>query len=162
MCKHVSAVLYGVGARLDEKPQLLFVLRGVDETELIAGGGQDLSLSKAAPSAAKVLNDTDVAALFGLEMAETAASDSSSAPKRPKVSKTASSDASTAPKQRKGSEPLKRRKPPAKTTKPAATKPPGTLQHNPPRGSRSRPEPKWVSLVLTRKRRANRRAHRAA
>ena len=32
MCKHVSAVLYAIGARLDEKPQLLFVLRGVDET----------------------------------------------------------------------------------------------------------------------------------
>src|SRR5229473_3072421 len=29
MCKHVAAALYGVGARLDEKPQLLFVLRGV-------------------------------------------------------------------------------------------------------------------------------------
>ncbi len=39
MCKHVAAVLYGVGARLDEQPQLLFVLRGVDENELIAGAG---------------------------------------------------------------------------------------------------------------------------
>src|SRR5205085_2379346 len=36
MCKHVAAALYGVGARLDEKPQLLFVLRGVDENELLA------------------------------------------------------------------------------------------------------------------------------
>jgi uncharacterized Zn finger protein len=162
MCKHVSAVLYGVGARLDEKPQLLFVLRDVDENELIAGAGQDLSLSKAAPSAAKVLNDTDVAALFGLEMAETAASDSSRAPKRPKVSKTASSDASTAPKQPNRSESLKRSKPPAKTPKPAPTKAPRTIQQNSPQGSRSRPEPKWVSLVLTPKRRANRRAHRAA
>ena len=43
MCKHVAAVLYGVGARLDEQPQLLFVLRGVDENELIAGAGQDLA-----------------------------------------------------------------------------------------------------------------------
>ena len=75
MCKHVAAVLYGVGARLDEKPQLLFVLRGVDENELIAGAGQDLPLSKATPGAAKVLDDSDVAALFGLEMAETARSD---------------------------------------------------------------------------------------
>ena len=70
MCKHVAAALYGVGARLDQKPQLLFVLRGVDENELIAGAGQDLTLAKAAPSAAKLLDDGDVAALFGLEMSE--------------------------------------------------------------------------------------------
>src|SRR6476646_2737632 len=94
MCKHVAAALYGIGARLDEKPQLLFVLRGVDENELIAGAGQDLPLSGETPGAAKVLSDTDVAALFGLEMADTAGSDSINAPKRrrPKVSKTASSD----------------------------------------------------------------------
>ncbi len=72
MCKHVAAALYGVGARLDEKPQLLFVLRGVDENELLASAGQDVPLTTAAPSAAKVLDDSDVAALFGLEMAETA------------------------------------------------------------------------------------------
>src|SRR6267378_1609902 len=71
MCKHVAAALYGVGARLDQKPQLLFVLRGVDENELIAGAGQDLTLTKAAPGVAKVLDESDVAALFGLEMAET-------------------------------------------------------------------------------------------
>src|SRR5256714_5414180 len=41
MCKHVAAVLYGVGARLDEAPRLLFVLRGVDEAELLAGAGED-------------------------------------------------------------------------------------------------------------------------
>ncbi|MBD3235211.1 MAG: hypothetical protein GF330_00715 [Candidatus Eisenbacteria bacterium] len=35
MCKHVAAVLYGVGARLDERPELLFVLRGVNHEELI-------------------------------------------------------------------------------------------------------------------------------
>ena len=70
MCKHVAAALYGVGARLDEAPQLLFVLRGVDEGELLAGAGQDLAVSKPAPAAAKLLDDDDVAALFGLEMAE--------------------------------------------------------------------------------------------
>jgi uncharacterized Zn finger protein len=72
MCKHVAAALYGVGARLDESPRLLFVLRGVDETELLASAGQDLALAGTAPSAAKVLDDGDVAALFGLEMAEPA------------------------------------------------------------------------------------------
>ncbi len=46
------------------------MLRGVDENELLAGAGQDLSLTKATPATAKVLDDSDVAALFGLEMAE--------------------------------------------------------------------------------------------
>src|SRR4051812_22702161 len=81
MCKHVAAALYGVGARLDEKPQLLFVLRGVDEGDLFAGSGEDISLSKAAP-AANVLNDGDVAALFGLEMADTAGSKASDGPRQ--------------------------------------------------------------------------------
>jgi uncharacterized Zn finger protein len=35
MCKHVAAVLYGIGARLDHEPELLFTLRGVDPSELI-------------------------------------------------------------------------------------------------------------------------------
>jgi uncharacterized Zn finger protein len=71
MCKHVAAVLYGVGARLDHQPQLLFKLRGVDEKELIASAGRDLSIS--APSTkAKLLDESDVAAMFGIEMAPTA------------------------------------------------------------------------------------------
>jgi uncharacterized Zn finger protein len=69
MCKHVAAALYGVGARLDEKPELLFVLRNVDEKELLAGAGRDLAITQAKPGG-KVLDDGDVAALFGLEMAE--------------------------------------------------------------------------------------------
>ena len=36
MCKHVAAVLYGIGARLDEKPELLFRLRAVNENDLVA------------------------------------------------------------------------------------------------------------------------------
>lgn len=84
MCKHVAAALYGVGARLDEKPQLLFVLRGVDENELLANAGQELALAASASGAATLLDDRDVAALFGLEMAESTASDAviPAAPKR--------------------------------------------------------------------------------
>jgi uncharacterized Zn finger protein len=75
MCKHVAAALYGIGARLDEQPQLLFVLRGVNDTELLAGAGQDLSLTKTASLPAQVLDESDVGALFGLEMAEPANSE---------------------------------------------------------------------------------------
>ncbi|GLR87929.1 SWIM zinc finger family protein [Bradyrhizobium iriomotense] len=97
MCKHVAAALYGVGARLDENPELLFVLRGADENELLAGAGQDLVRSKAVPSTAKLLGDSDVAALFGLEMSESAAFDAhaSLAPKRYRGSRT--SRGNTAP-----------------------------------------------------------------
>jgi uncharacterized Zn finger protein len=72
MCKHVAAVLYGVGARLDEAPRLLFMLRGVDESELLADAGPTLPLKKPGRSGAKVLGGTDAAALFGLEMADSA------------------------------------------------------------------------------------------
>src|SRR6266702_3253022 len=40
LCKHLAAVLYGVGARLDEAPEFLFTLRGVDGAELVAAAGQ--------------------------------------------------------------------------------------------------------------------------
>jgi uncharacterized Zn finger protein len=72
MCKHIAAALYGVGVRLDEQPQLLFVLRGVDQNELIAEAGEAISLAAPPPSAAKVLGDCNVAALFGLDMADAA------------------------------------------------------------------------------------------
>lgn len=68
MCKHVAAVLYGVGARLDEKPELLFLLRQVDENELIAKAGDGLPLTKKTPTAAKVLSGEGLSELFGLEM----------------------------------------------------------------------------------------------
>ena len=69
MCKHVAAVLYGVGARLDAQPELLFRLRAVDENELVAHIDQALPMSKASPAAGKMLASDDLSAIFGLEMA---------------------------------------------------------------------------------------------
>jgi uncharacterized Zn finger protein len=66
MCKHVAATLYGVGARLDHDPDLLFTLRGVNRSELVSAGA-DLSITEAAAGSERVLVDHDVAALFGLE-----------------------------------------------------------------------------------------------
>ena len=68
MCKHVAAVLYGVGARLDESPELLFRLRGVDETELLAQMDAAGPLSRASPAADRTLKSEDLSALFGLEL----------------------------------------------------------------------------------------------
>ncbi len=82
MCKHVAAVLYGVGARFDQQPELLFRLRGVEERELIAGASKTVPLSRQNPSAGKVLGDEDLSAMFGLDMAGDArAGEASSSPK---------------------------------------------------------------------------------
>jgi uncharacterized Zn finger protein len=70
MCKHTAAVLYGIGARLDERPELLFKLRKVDEKDLIAQAGRGQPLSKRGPSAERVLASDDLSGLFGLEMEE--------------------------------------------------------------------------------------------
>ncbi len=68
MCKHVAAVLYGIGARLDERPELLFKLRKVDQTELIARAGSGVPLRRGGPAAEKVLAPDGLSELFGLEM----------------------------------------------------------------------------------------------
>jgi len=69
MCKHVAAVLYGIGARLDQQPELLFRLNQVDENELIANAGDPLPLANREMGAARVLGGSeDLSALFGLDM----------------------------------------------------------------------------------------------
>jgi hypothetical protein len=70
MCKHVAAVLYGIGARLDERPELLFVLRRVDHGELIGRAGRGVPLSHKGPAASKVLANDGLSELFGIELAE--------------------------------------------------------------------------------------------
>ncbi len=70
MCKHVAAVLYGVGARLDQQPDLLFRLRAVDGAELVAEATADLLPGASAPAPDRVLQVDDMAALFGLDMAQ--------------------------------------------------------------------------------------------
>lgn len=49
MCKHVAAVLYGVGARLDQQPELIFTLRGVDATDLVTRAGAGLPALQTTP-----------------------------------------------------------------------------------------------------------------
>jgi uncharacterized Zn finger protein len=86
MCKHVAAVFYGVGARLDQKPELLFLLRAVDAAELVAGVDHALTVSKSRPKPNKVLAAGDMAALFGLDMAEAEPPDRPlDKPERPKI-----------------------------------------------------------------------------
>ncbi|WP_005036008.1 SWIM zinc finger family protein [Holophaga foetida] len=101
MCKHVAATLYGVGARLDEKPELLFLLRGVDPAELLAHAASDMPLGAPAPSDL-VLEGDDLAELFGLEMAEAVPSAKPKAQARkkpgPRAKAAASVEAKAVPK----------------------------------------------------------------
>jgi uncharacterized Zn finger protein len=68
MCKHIAAVLYGVGARLDNKPELLFRLRKVDEKDLLAGAAAGLPVSGKKPRTGKVLETADISEIFGLDL----------------------------------------------------------------------------------------------
>ncbi len=66
MCKHVAAALYGVGSRLDSAPELLFVLRQVDQGELVRQAAAAPVATSAATSPG--LGDDDLSELFGLEL----------------------------------------------------------------------------------------------
>ena len=69
MCKHVAAVLYGIGARLDHQPELLFTLRKVDQHDLIAKAASGLSTKRQRPAGARVLASDDLSEMFGIEIA---------------------------------------------------------------------------------------------
>lgn len=73
MCKHVAATLYGVGARLDAQPELLFILRKVDATELIARAGESAPPIRKPQGAGRILDASKLADVFGIDMAGPAA-----------------------------------------------------------------------------------------
>jgi uncharacterized Zn finger protein len=60
-------VLYGVGSRLDTRPELLFVLRGVDHAELLDG-----AVSKRRPAASDGrgarMASAELSDVFGIEI----------------------------------------------------------------------------------------------
>lgn len=104
LCKHLAAVLYGVGARLDTRPELLFQLRGVDPQELITA---ELDLTRTAEGKGKRrrLDEEDLSGLFGVEIED----EPVPGPRRPKAAA-----AGTAPTARST---------PSAPTAPAAAKP---------------------------------------
>ncbi len=117
MCKHVAAVLYGIGARLDRQPELLFTLRKVDQQDLIATAGSGLSTTGKRPAGTKVLASEDLSQMFGIEMAQATPAKrpaASAVPPTPAPSVTVAASS-----RRKG--PI----PPAKSKKTAPAKKPG-------------------------------------
>jgi uncharacterized Zn finger protein len=85
MCKHVAAVLYGVGARLDEKPELLFTLRQDDASDLVNQAAEFSVKTKEAPAKRRGLDDTALADVFGIELGEVPVA-SPTKPKKPRAS----------------------------------------------------------------------------
>lgn len=69
MCKHVAAVLYGVGARLDQAPEMLFVLRGVNHEELVDVSVALTEAARAGTSRRRIAA-SGIADVFGIDLAE--------------------------------------------------------------------------------------------
>jgi len=67
LCKHAAAVLYGVGARFDHEPELLFKLRKVDHLELITEAGSSAAFAKSSSKGKKVLAESELSDVFGIE-----------------------------------------------------------------------------------------------
>ena len=103
MCKHVAAALYGVGARLDQAPELLFLLRGVDHEELISADTDVVASATGTPNSRRRIANEALADVFGIEMAEDAAPGKKTPPSRkkktaPRANKTSASAAKQAKK----------------------------------------------------------------
>jgi uncharacterized Zn finger protein len=68
MCKHVAASLYGIGARLDEMPELLFTLRGVEPSALVSAVIEN-GMSNRRPTRSRGLKaNSDLSSIFGVEI----------------------------------------------------------------------------------------------
>ena len=73
LCKHLAATLYGVGARFDHKPELIFTLRGIDSSELVTAvveGHRNDLISRAQQADKKrqlKLKDAQLSKLFGID-----------------------------------------------------------------------------------------------
>ena len=133
LCKHLAAVLYGIGARLDAQPELLFGLRGVDHLELIGAADDAPALAANAGANASGLDAAHLSDVFGIEI-----DSASAAPVAISVATSAaaqSSVTSAIPAKRRVSGPGKRSKKAGRTpTATPAKKTQPTRGKKPPRG----------------------------
>lgn len=114
MCKHIAAVMYGVGARLDHQPELLFVLRQVDHLELLDPVTAAGALAAPAGDGKKTIKEDDLADVFGIDL------DATPVPlPKSKAKKTVKTKVEAKPK----AAPKKTTKAVAKTTKKAPAPP---------------------------------------
>ena len=86
VCKHIAAVLYGVGIRLDARPELFFLLRQVDQAELLSSATAG-AVSRTRPTAGKRIAADRLSAVFGIELEDAPRVPAARAP-RPSGAKT--------------------------------------------------------------------------
>jgi uncharacterized Zn finger protein len=142
LCKHLAATLYGVGARLDAAPELLFTLRGVDHSELMgeAVGAANLDRALEGRAGAQLLG-ADLREVFGIDIelgtnGDSATSESREVAGRKKVELKTRSRRSTATS------------PPARRKKRAAAKRNSVARDAQPKtGSRKKSAPKTTKTV---------------
>jgi len=114
-CKHISAVLYGIGARFDHQPDLLFRLRQVDHLELIAEATTAAAapLASATGKSARTTIAADVLSdVFGIELdapAEAAPAAEAPPAKRPKRATKSASVVAKEGKEKAKAEPQRRK-----------------------------------------------------
>jgi uncharacterized Zn finger protein len=68
MCKHIAAVFYGVGSRLDTRPELLFLLRGVNQEELIQADAEKAVRAATSRGKSKRLAAAEIGDVFGITL----------------------------------------------------------------------------------------------
>jgi uncharacterized Zn finger protein len=68
LCKHLAAVMYGIGNRFDSSPELLFLLRGVDHLELIEQAIPTAPLGGS--GTAPTISGDDLGAIFDIEIGD--------------------------------------------------------------------------------------------
>nr|WP_321400562.1 SWIM zinc finger family protein [uncultured Desulfobacter sp.] len=73
MCKHVAAVLYGIGARLDQDPGLFFILRKAKINDLVAETVQESKkelLDRSGKKSSRIIDEKDqnLSDMFGIDL----------------------------------------------------------------------------------------------
>lgn len=157
MCKHVAATLYGIGARLDREPELLFLLRGVDHRELIAAPETTARLAASLDIEERGIAEEDLSAIFGIEI-DTGKETPQGSPPRQKRSKKEDAQAISphAATSRRGRKPLaetgatrqgRKATPETGVSKPA----PPAVSQTATAGQASRPAPRTAAAKSTPK-----------
>jgi uncharacterized Zn finger protein len=116
MCKHIAAVLYGVGARLDHAPEKLFLLRGVSHDELVDVSAAVRGAAGAATSRRRI-DTTALGDVFGIDMADAGKTMNS-----PPDKKVLAPDVTKASAMKSQPKDAKKSKRPGKSLKPALKK----------------------------------------
>ena len=96
LCKHLAAILYGVGARLDDAPELLFKLRGVDHNELIQADASALPGTGRPSGGRRTLAPAALGDVFGIDLDD----EEPETPPAPPVAKTSRKTARKTPRKK--------------------------------------------------------------